>query len=88
MPEPYCCDQMCGIMASASYYRTEAARCRELAAHSPDADMAKRWRSLAADYDTLAEALEASPEFPAQSAPMQQQPMQQQQAKTRNEDEG
>jgi len=79
---------MCGIMASASYYRTEAARCRELAAHSPDADMAKRWRSLAADYDTLAEALEVSPEFPAQSAPMQQQPMQQQQAKTRNEDEG
>ena len=75
-------------MASASYYRIEAARCRELAAHSPDADMAKRWRSLAADYDTLAEALEASPGLPVQSAaPMQQQPMQQQQAKTKSEDE-
>jgi hypothetical protein len=74
-------------MASARYYRVEAARCRELAAQSPDADMAKRWRSLAADYDTLAEALEASPELPAQSAPMQQQPMQQQQVKTKNEDD-
>jgi len=75
-------------MASASYYRTEAARCRELAAQSPDADMAKRWRSLAADYDTLAEALEASPAMPMPGAPMQPQPMQQQQAKTKNEGEG
>src|SRR5258707_11977535 len=43
------------IMASASYYRTEAARCRELAAHSPDADMAKRWRSLARSEEHTSE---------------------------------
>ena len=45
-------------MASMSYYRTEAERFRELADHSPDADMAKRWRNLAADYEKLADALE------------------------------
>ena len=68
-------------MASASYYRAEAQRCRDLAAQSPDSEMAKRWRSLAADYDTLAEVLEASPEaMPAQRL-AQRQPMQQQQQK-------
>ena len=75
-------------MASASYYRREAARCRELAAGAPDSEMAKGWRSIAADYETLAEALEASPgaaQF--QPAPMQHQPMQQQQARTKPDDE-
>jgi len=65
-------------MPSVSYYRTEAARCRELADHSPVPEMAKRWRALADDYDRLAEALEAQGTIPAQRAPMQQQPMQQQ----------
>jgi hypothetical protein len=76
------------VMVDASHYRKEAERCRELAAHSPDSDIAKRWRSLAADYDKLADSLEASADpmpvtrAPMQQQPMQQQPMQQQQAKT------
>ena len=68
-------------MASAGYYREEADRCRKLAAASPDSDAAKRWRQLAAEYDDLAEALEASDRMHMQRAPMQQQPMQQQQQK-------
>ena len=44
------------VMVSVTHYRNEAERCRELAAHSPDPDMAKRWRSLAADYEKLAAA--------------------------------
>ena len=74
-------------MVSATHYLKEAERCRELAAGSPDPDMARRWRSLAADYDKLADTLEASPEaIPLHRTTMQQQPMQQQQAKTEPED--
>jgi hypothetical protein len=74
-------------MSNATYYRNEAARCRELAAHSPMADMANRWRALAADYDKLAGAIEQGGDLmAAQRVPMQRQPMQQQQAKTEPED--
>jgi hypothetical protein len=77
-------------MASVSYYRREAERCRKLATNTPNADMADRWRALAADYDKLAEVLEAQetmPPQPPQRMSMQQQPMQQQQAKSEPEDE-
>ena len=71
------------VMVSVTHYRNEAERCRELAAHSPDPDMAKRWRSLAADYEKLAASLEASHDvMPVQRTTMQHQPMQQQQSKT------
>lgn len=74
-----------GIMARADYYRAEAKRCRDLAARSvAGSDMADGWRKLAADYDTLAAALEA-PGF-APGSEMMSQPMQQQQQKT-TEDE-
>ena len=44
--------------------------------------MATRWRALAADYDKLADALEASPEMTMGQRPaMHAQPMQQQQSK-------
>ncbi len=70
-------------MVSPNHYRREAERCRELAAQSPDSDMAKRWRTLAADYDKLAGALEPEGSAtPVMRTAMQQQPMQQQQAKT------
>ena len=70
-------------MVSVTYYRKEAERCRELAATSPNSDMATRWRALAADYDKLADALEASPEMmTGQRSAMHAQPMQQQQSKT------
>jgi len=64
-------------MADAAYYRDEASRCRKLAGASPDPEAAARWRSLAADYEQLAEALESSPAMVR--VPMQQQPVQQQQ---------
>jgi hypothetical protein len=77
-------------MGSACYYRQEARRCRELAKSSPDAEAARRWQAIAADYDTLAETLEAQT-IPVQRVPTQQQPMQeqqqQQQAKTGPKDE-
>jgi len=45
--------------------------------------MAKRWRSLAADYEKLADALEASSAvMPVPRMAVQAQPMQQQQSKT------
>ena len=74
-------------MASVSYYRKEAERCRELAAHSPGTGMARRWLGLAADYDKLADALTELPApISLTRAPMQQQPMQQQQSRTEPED--
>jgi hypothetical protein len=73
-------------MSSATYYRNEAARCRELAAHSPLADMANRWRALASDYEKLAGAIEQGGErMPAPRVTMQQQ-QQQQQSQTDPED--
>jgi hypothetical protein len=64
-------------MVTPAYYRAEARRCRELAAASPEAAPARRWRAIAADYDQLADFLDARPPF--QGAQMQHQPMQQQQ---------
>jgi len=72
-------------MASADYYRAEAKRCRDLAAHSVSVSgsaMADQWLRIAAEYETLAEALGGPP---VRTQP-QQQPMQQQQQKT-TEDE-
>ena len=75
-------------MVSVDHYRKEAERCRELAAITPNSDMASRWRSLAADYEKLAEALEeAGGAVAMQHAPMQHQPMQQQQSKSEPEEE-
>jgi hypothetical protein len=73
-------------MANAAYYRDEAARCRKLAAASPDAEAAARWRSLASDYEQLADALDSAPIAMMQRVPMQQQPVQLQQSKTAEPD--
>jgi hypothetical protein len=74
-------------MTSAGYYRSEAERCRKLAASSKDPEAAKRWRALARDYAALADELEkVSKPPPAVHVPMQQQPVQQQQSKSRSED--
>jgi hypothetical protein len=45
--------------------------------------MAERWRSIAAEYDTLADALEAPGFMPGSQ--MTTQPMQQQQQKTEDD---
>ena len=73
-------------MASAEYYRAEAKRCRELAAHGVAGSiLATQWLKIAAEYETLAEALESGPyHVPPQA---QRQPMQQQQAQARPEDD-
>ena len=75
-------------MVGIDHYRKEAERCRELAAITPNPEMASRWRSLAADYEKLAAALqEASGAVAMQRAPMQHQPMQQQQSRSKPEEE-
>ena len=56
-------------MAGAHYYRTEAERCRKRAADDPASESAKRWLQLAAEYEQLADALEAQDE----GAPVAQQ---------------
>jgi hypothetical protein len=60
-----------------------------LAAETVDAAAASRWRQIAADYDKLAEALEAAPASPPAPVhiPMQQQPLQQQQSRTKRDGE-
>ena len=73
-------------MSSPDYYRREAQRCRDLAAGSPDPEAAKRWRTIAAEYEDLAQAMENAPP-PVQRAGVQRQPMQQQQKKA-GDDEG
>jgi hypothetical protein len=68
-------------MSSVGYYRSEAERCRALAAKSPDSTMAQQWLKIAAEYEALAAALGAA-SFSSIPAPMQHQPMQQQQSKS------
>ena len=47
--------------AREAYYRRMAQRYRELAAGSPDLEMAEGWRAAADECDKLAEAMNASP---------------------------
>ena len=62
-------------VAREAYYRRMAQRYRELAAGSPDLEMAECWRAAADECDELAEAMNASqPESHRTS--MQRQPMQ------------
>jgi hypothetical protein len=73
-------------MSSVAYYRAEAARCRELAAKSQDADAIKRWLQMSSEYELLAESMGVLPQIgepspQVQRMPMQQQEIQQQQAK-------
>ena len=73
-------------MADQSRYRRQAGACRQQAAMLRDR-AAERWLQIAAEYDKLADEVEASgPPTPVQHMPMQQQPMQQQQSKTEPED--
>lgn len=70
-------------MGNSNYYRTEAERCRDLAAMSVDSDIAKRWHRLADEYAVLAEQLAAAEggRTPILRTPMQQQSVQQQQGR-------
>jgi hypothetical protein len=57
------------MKTEAAYYRTEAQRCRELAAKSPSSAKERRLDKIAAECETLADALDNVPPTPcAQSA--------------------
>ena len=73
-------------MPSVAYYRAEAERCRLLAEKAKDIEVARQWRALARDYNSLADSLAASPLVSPYAAPLSQQPIQQQQAKSGPED--
>jgi hypothetical protein len=75
-----------GGMSTPAYYKSEAARCRELATKSRDADAIKRWLQMALEYEQLAETMASVSQAPRgapqmQRVPMQQQEIQQQQSK-------
>lgn len=65
-------------MATPEHYRSEAARCRELAAKSTDAAATRRWLELALDYEQLARSLSVTPDD-AHSARVQAPPADSQQ---------
>jgi hypothetical protein len=67
-------------MVSAAFYREEARRARRSAASTHDPEAAIRWRRIAEDYETLADAL-ASEEDSNPTQRQQQQQVQQQQSK-------
>jgi hypothetical protein len=47
-------------MATTSYYRAEAERCRDLAEIAADPEISRRWHRLADEYAVLAEELAAA----------------------------
>jgi hypothetical protein len=75
-------------MSSPAYYREEARRCRELAASASDATMAERWRTIAREYEQLADAMAGEHvAWHPDAGAIQAQPMQQQNAKLEKKDE-
>ena len=65
-------------MSTSAYYRAEAARCRDLAAKSEDADAIKRWLQMAAEYEQLAESMASMPHVTRSPPQTQRMSMQQQ----------
>jgi hypothetical protein len=49
-------------MSTPAFYESQAARCREYAAKSRDADTVKRWLQLALEYQQLAESMASVPQ--------------------------
>ena len=75
--------------------KLEAARCRDLAAKSRDAEAMKRWLRMAVEYEHLADSMAGLPSVPnasgnlqVQRQSMQRQEVQQQQAKTETDEKG
>lgn len=65
-------------MSTPAYYRTEAERCRSMAASMPESAAVKRWLQLALEYEQLADGIArampvAAPVQPQQVAMQQQQ---------------
>jgi hypothetical protein len=60
-------------MITAAFYREEARSARISAASTPDPEAALRWRRIAEDYDTLADALGSRVDSARQANKHQQQ---------------
>jgi hypothetical protein len=65
-------------MSTPAFYESQAARCREYAAKSRDADTIKRWLQLALEYEQLAETMASVSQVAGGAPQMQREPMQQQ----------
>jgi hypothetical protein len=65
-------------MSTPAFYESQAARCREYAAKSRDADTIKRWLQLALEYKQLAESMASVPQGAGGARRVQQQEIQQQ----------
>ena len=78
-------------MSTPAFYESQAARCREYAAKSRDADTIKRWLQLALEYEQLAETMASVSQVAGGASQMQREPMQQQetqQQKSKSEPDG
>jgi hypothetical protein len=77
-------------MSTPAFYESQAARCREYAAKSRDADTIKRWLQLALEYEQLAASMASVPQVAdgapqAQRLSKQQQEIQQRQGKSESD---
>jgi hypothetical protein len=70
-------------MSTPAFYESQAARCREYAAKSGDANTIKRWLQLALEYEQLAKIMDSGSQVTRGAHLMQQQETQQQQSKTK-----
>ncbi len=76
-------------MATGSYYREEARRCRVRAAREPYSVSRSRWLQFAAEYEELADELEqAQPSRPLINRLMQLQESQQHRTKEGSREQG
>ena len=72
-------------MSTPAFYESQAARCREYAAKSRDADTIKRWLQLALEYEQLAESMTSVPQVADGARQVQQQEIQQQPSKSESD---
>ena len=69
-------------MSTPAFYESQAARCREYAAKSGDANTIKRWLQLALEYEQLAETMASGSQVTRGAPPVQQQETEQQKSKS------
>jgi hypothetical protein len=72
-------------MTTRAFYESQAARCREYATKSRDADTIKRWLQLALEYEQLAESMTSVPHVADGARQVQQQEIQQQPSKSESD---
>jgi hypothetical protein len=68
-------------MSTPAFYESQAARCREYAAKSRDADTTKRWLQLALEYAQLAESMASVPQVTGGAHRVRQQETREQEIK-------